>query len=80
MRMAYKIRKLLFNLIFNLSLFSLVFLVSQNSQKKSNIYFLTLKSVEIPVGFILGLSFVVGYSTGSSLLICCEPSKNKLNG
>lgn len=72
-----KIKVLFISLIANLFLLSLIFVVVQNSQNKNSVYLLSLKSVEIPLGFILALSFLGGSSAGSSIFFCYE-SNNKI--
>tara|TARA_X000000950_G_C13902118_1_gene655323 strand:+ start:2245 stop:2409 length:165 start_codon:yes stop_codon:yes gene_type:complete len=44
-----------------------VFLGVQNAHKKNAIKFLFYKSIDMPLGFILGISFITGTSTGSTL-------------
>lgn len=53
----------------NLVIFLLLFLGIQNANTKNRINFLKMSSIELPVGFILGLSFVIGSTTGSTLVI-----------
>ena len=46
--------------LFNLLLFVFLFLSIQNSSNKQKVFFLNYKSVEIPLSFIVGSSFIFG--------------------
>ena len=61
------IKKLLFTLIFNLTLFLVLIMAIQNSSRKGKINFILNESVNLPVSFIIGISFISGYVTGSLL-------------
>ena len=61
--------------LFNLILFVFLFLSIQNSSNKQKVFFLNYKSVEIPLSFIVGSSFIFG-SFYSNILISLV-SKNK---
>ena len=45
------------------------FILIQNANSKTSLNFLQLKSAELPVSLVISLSFIVGSSLGSSLLI-----------
>lgn len=62
-----KLKKIIFTLIFNLSLFLILMIGIQNSTRKENIYLLNNESVHLPVSFIIGLSFISGSITSSFL-------------
>ncbi len=53
-------KKLFFNTIFNLSIFTFLIIGIQNSNQKSNVYLLKNKTVELPISFIMGVSFIAG--------------------
>ena len=59
----------------NLVIFLLLFLGIQNANTKNRVTFLKMRSIELPVGLILGLSFVIGSTIGSTLVII--PRKNQ---
>ena len=63
MRLPYK--KLLFLLLFNSSLFSLLIIGIQNSSLKSKVNLLLDETIELPVSFIIGSSLVAGSVFGS---------------
>ena len=67
--MSYLIKKILFILIINASLLSILILGIQNSSKKSKVNLLVDKTVQLPVGFIAGVSFISGSIIGSCLTI-----------
>ena len=58
--------KKLFNLaIFNSCLFLLLFIGIQNSSNKSKLDLLIGESIELPISFIAGSSFILGSIFGS---------------
>ena len=62
-----KLKKIIFTIIFNLSLFLILMIGIQNSTKKENISLLNNESVQLPISFIIGISFISG-SIASSFL------------
>ena len=67
--MPYLIKKILFTLIFNTSLLTVLFLGIQNSSNKNKVDFFFDKTVLLPVSFIVGVSFISGSIVGSFLNI-----------
>ena len=67
--MSYKtlflIKKFFFVLTFNFSLFLLLMLGIQNSSKKETVNLLVSETVNLPVSFLVGISFISGSITGS---------------
>jgi len=60
--------KNLFNsIIFNFSLFILLLVGIQNSSNKNKVNLIINETVNLPVSFILGSSFIMGSLTGSLL-------------
>ena len=53
-------KKLLFNLIFNLSVFTFLIIGIQNSSQKNKVYLLINQTVDLPISFIMGVSFISG--------------------
>ena len=74
--MPSKVSFLFLNLLVNFVMFSLLFLGVQNANKKNAINFFSYQSVEMPVGFILGLSFIFGTTIGGLPLLFSENSKD----
>ena len=62
--------------LFNSILFVCLFLSIQNSDSKNKVFFLDYESVEIPVSFIVGSSFIFG-SFYSNILIPLISTKNE---
>lgn len=60
-------KNLVISIIFNLSLFILLLVGIQNSSNKSKVNLLINETVNLPVSFILGASFIMGSLTGSLL-------------
>ena len=67
--MPYLIKKILFTLIFNTSLFTVLFLGIQNSSNKNKVDFFFDKTMLLPVSFIVGVSFISGSILGSLFTI-----------
>lgn len=66
--MNFLIKKLIFSLVFNSSLFLILFLGIQNSSQKTRINLLVDKTVELPISFTVGVSFITGSLLGNLLL------------
>ena len=62
--MNLTIKKLLFQFIFNSFLFILLIIGIQNSSKKSRINLLINQSIQLPISFIIGSSFITGSILG----------------
>lgn len=78
--MYKKLRFLFINTFTNLILLMLIFLVAQNNNLRSSVNFFSMKSAEIPIGVITGLSFLSGSFLGGSLLIISKGQMdNKLS-
>ena len=63
--MSLFIKKLLHSAIFNSCLFVLLFIGIQNSSNKSKVDFLINETIELPISFLVGSSFIVGSILGS---------------
>ena len=58
-------KKLLFTLIFNGTLFLILIMAIQNSSHKKKINLVINETVNLPISFIIGISFLSGSITGS---------------
>ena len=63
--MSLFIKKLLCSAIFNSCLFAVLFIGIQNSSNKSKVDFLINETIELPISFIVGSSFILGSMLGS---------------
>ena len=63
--MSFLLKKLIFLVTFNLSLFLILMIGIQNSSNKKKIDLFISETVSLPVGFIVGVSFISGSLTGS---------------
>ena len=63
--MSLFFKKLLNSVIFNSCLFVLLFIGIQNSSNKSKVDFLINETIELPISFLVGSSFIVGSILGS---------------
>ena len=58
--MSLFIKKIFFTVIFNSCLFAMLFIGIQNSSNKSKVDLLIRNSIELPISFIVGSSFILG--------------------
>ena len=63
--MSLFIKKLLFSAVFNSCLFVLLFIGIQNSSNKGKVDLLINETVELPISFLVGSSFILGSIFGS---------------
>ena len=63
--MNSKLKKIIFNFLFNLSLFILLMISIQNSFQKRQVKLLFLETINLPISFIIGTSFISGTLLGS---------------
>ena len=63
--MSLFFKKLLNSAIFNSCLFVLLFIGIQNSSNKSKVDFLINETIELPISFVVGSSFILGSILGS---------------
>ncbi len=63
--MSLFIKKLLYSAIFNSCLFMFLFIGIQNSSNKSKVDFLINETIELPISFLVGTSFILGSILGS---------------
>ncbi len=59
------IKKLFHSAIFNSCLFAILFIGIQNSSNKSKVDLLINKTIELPISFVVGTSFILGSILGS---------------
>ena len=67
--MLISFRKIFFLITFNAALFLILMIGTQNSSNRKQINFITTETVKLPIGFIVGMSFISGSITGSFLNI-----------
>ena len=63
------LKKFIFAITFNSSLFIILMIGIQNSSNKTKVNLLIGESVRLPISFITGISFIAGSLTGSILRI-----------
>ena len=66
--MSLLIKKLLFNVILNSCLFLILFIGIQNSSNKSKVNLLIEETIELPISFVVGSSFILGSILGSFIV------------
>ena len=65
--MLFPVKKLFFTITFNFSLFLLLMLGIQNSSNKTKVNLIINETINLPISFIVGISFITGSLTGSIL-------------
>ena len=65
----FKIKKIIFILTFNISLFLILMIGIQNSSSKKRVNFIAVNTIDLPVSFIVGISFITGTFVGSFLTL-----------
>ena len=63
--MSLFIKKLFYSAIVNSCLFALLFVAIQNSSNKSKVDLLINETIELPISFVVGSSFIFGSIIGS---------------
>ena len=62
--MLILLKKIIYTITFNFSLFLLLMIGLQNSSKKEKVNLTMWQTVNLPVGFIVGASFITGSISG----------------
>ena len=70
--MSFLIKKLLLSSIFNSCLFILLFIGIQNSSNKSKVNLLINETIELPISFVVGSSFILGSFIGSFIVLSMD--------
>ncbi len=67
--MGFLIKKLFFTVILNSCLFLILLIGIQNSSSKSKVDLLIDETIELPISFIVGSSFILGSVLGSFIVV-----------
>jgi len=67
--MNFLIKKFLIAVIFNSCLFVILLIGIQNSSNKNKVDLLIDETIELPISFIMGSSFILGSMFGSVLIL-----------
>ena len=67
--MSFLIKKLFLAVIFNSCLFLVLFIGIQNSSNKDKVNLLIDETIELPISFLVGSSFILGSIFGSFLVL-----------
>ena len=62
-------KKLLFTVVFNSCLFVILFVAIQNSSNKRKVDLIIDETIELPISFIVGSSFILGSILGNILVL-----------
>ena len=72
------VKKVLFTITLNSALFFILIIGIQNSSNESKIKLIIGESVELPISFILGMSFISG-SASANILFMSFTKKNEVH-
>tara|TARA_S200000501_G_C20754250_1_gene713068 strand:- start:869 stop:1087 length:219 start_codon:yes stop_codon:yes gene_type:complete len=67
--MSFPIKKIIFIFTFNFSLFLILMIGLQNSSNKKEVNLIINKTINLPIGFIVGVSFLSGSISGNLLSV-----------
>tara|TARA_B100000963_G_scaffold359786_1_gene388184 strand:+ start:1774 stop:1998 length:225 start_codon:yes stop_codon:yes gene_type:complete len=67
--MLFQLKKFLYTLTFNFSLFLLLMIGIQNSSTNKKVNLLVTETISLPISFIVGISFITGSFTGGLLQV-----------
>ena len=76
--MIFKLKLFTFNLTSVILLIIFLCLGSQNLEKRHSLNLLVNKTVELPIGFILGVAFTFGFASGGLTSILMMKEKIEL--
>ena len=76
--MPFRLKNLVFSVTYNSCLFLLLIIGIQNSSKKISINLLIDETVNLPISFIIGSSFISGSIIGSFLTFNFDRKKKEL--
>ena len=74
--MLVKFKKLLFIFTFNFSLLLVLIIGIYNSSNKKSVNLIINETIELPISFIMGISFISGSLTSSLLYAITDFEKN----
>ena len=76
--MRIPLKKIFFTITFNSCLFFILIIGIQNNTNKAKVNFLKQETIELPISFIIGSSFISGSIFGSLFLTYANRKKEKL--
>ena len=62
------VKKLFFTVLFNSSLFMLLLIGIQNTSNKTKVNLLVNETIELPISFVVGSSFILGSILGNFII------------
>ena len=77
--MANQIKQICFSIILNSTLFLMLVFGIQNSSNKTKVDLMINKTVDLPLSFILGMSFISGSLTGNILSLINNYKNKKIS-
>ena len=75
--MTFKLKKFIFNIIFNATIFLILIISIQNSLNRNKVNFLGNETIDLPLSFIIGLSFISGSISGNVISLQIDFDKNQ---
>ena len=75
--MLFPLKKIIFLVMYNFSLFFILMIGIQNSSNKIKVNFISSETINLPTSFVIGLSFIGGSIVGSFMNINSWRKKDK---
>lgn len=75
--MKFKLKKFIFNILLNVSILLTLIIIIQNSLNRNKVNFLGNETIDLPISFIIGLSFISGSISGSVISLQIDFDKNQ---
>ena len=66
-----------YSLVFNLTLLIFLFISIQNSNNKKRVNLIFIESIDLPISFIVGSSFIMGSIVGNVIYTLVDNKQNK---
>ncbi len=73
--MIKKLKFIISNTLINFSMFTLLVIGMQNSSISKKVNFILFETIELPVSFITGTSFIFGSISGSIAILSIKKNK-----
>ena len=67
--MFFRFKNLAYTIVLNFTFFLILMTAIQNSSNKTKVNFLVSETINLPISFIVGISFISGSITGSFLKV-----------
>ena len=74
--MKFSVKKIIFNIFFNSTIFLILIIAIQNSSDKRKVNLIISNTIDLPISFIIGMGFISGSIAGNFLFLDFDTKKN----